>query len=81
MRMARHVLIRDTFRGLFLSREGHWTCDPSAARDFEYTISAVAFCVREKLSRAEVVVKLPGRPDAVLPVDHTAEHPGSAGSD
>ncbi len=81
MKIARHVLIRDPFRGLFLCREGHWTCDSSVARDFEYTLSAVAFCVREKLSSAEVVVKLPGLPDAVLSVDHTAEHPGSAGSD
>ena len=81
MKMTRHVLIRDTFRGQYLGRQGHWTRDVTTARDFEYTLSAVAYCVREKLSSAEVVVKLPGSRDSVLPVDHTAEHPGNAGSD
>jgi hypothetical protein len=51
------------------------------ARDFEYTLSAVGFCVRERLSHAEIVVQMPGGPDSVMSVDHSAEHPGSAGSD
>ena len=79
--MPRHVLIRDTLRGLSLCYHGQWTCDSSVARDFEYTLSAVGFCVRERLSHAEIVVQMPGGPDSVMSVDHSAEHPGSAGSD
>ena len=79
--MSRRVLIRDRVRNLFLSWEGQWTRDAATARDFDTTLFAVTVCMREKLTGADVVVKITGRPDVVVPVDTTAEHPGSAGTD
>jgi hypothetical protein len=77
--MARRIIIRDRSRNLFLTQDRQWSGDETAAQQFESTLFAVTICLREKISGAEVVVKISGHPDTVLPVDTGAEHPGNAG--
>jgi hypothetical protein len=78
--MPRHLLIRDTFRGLFLCHRAEWSLESSVARDLEFTLPAAAFCVREKLCPSEVVVVSSVRPGIVISVDPNGEFPGGAGS-
>jgi len=63
------ILIQQKNSGLYFRDIGQWTRDPSEAMDFLSSTSAIDFCVLNKISHVQLVLKFEEQQyDIVLPV-------------
>ena len=72
-----HVFVLDRYIGLFLSAEGYWTSERSAARDFCATPHAVAHCLAQNIAEAQIAIAREGREEqglTVLRLPRTVSH-------
>jgi hypothetical protein len=62
--------VQNSSSGQFLHSLGGWTAKEEQALDFQKTAPAVEFCVREKLTNAQLILKFGENPefDIILPV-------------
>ena len=63
------ILIQQKETGLYFKDIGAWTRNPSEAMDFLSSTSAIDFCVMNKISAVQLVLKFEEQQyDIVLPV-------------
>ncbi|HWD94380.1 MAG TPA: hypothetical protein VG938_18760 [Verrucomicrobiae bacterium] len=63
------ILLQQKETGLYFKDIGAWDLDPAQAMDFLSSTSAIDFCVANKISNAQIVLKFEEqRYDIVLPV-------------
>ncbi len=63
------ILIQQTETGLYFQDVGAWTRNPTEAMDFLSSTSAIDFCVLNKISGVQLVLKFEEQQyDIVLPV-------------
>lgn len=63
------ILIQQKNGGLYFKDVGEWTRDPAEAMDFLSSTSAIDFCVLNKISHVQLVLKFEEQQyDIVLPV-------------
>ncbi len=63
------ILLQQKESGLYFCDVGSWDLDPSGAMDFLSSTSAIDFCVANKISGVQLVLKFEEqRYDIVLPV-------------
>jgi hypothetical protein len=63
------ILLQQKETGLYFKDVGEWDPDPIQAMDFLSSTSAIDFCVANKISSAQIVLKFEEqRYDIVLPV-------------
>jgi hypothetical protein len=63
------ILLQQKESGLYFCDIGSWNPDPSEAMDFLSSTSAIDFCVANKISDVQIVLKFDEqRYDIVLPV-------------
>jgi hypothetical protein len=67
--MIMRILIQKKDTGLYFQDVGAWTRNPSEAMDFLSSTSAIDFCVLNKISGVQLVLKFEEQQyDIVLPV-------------
>ena len=70
------ILLQQKESGLYFRDVGSWVSDPSEAIDFLSSTSAIDFCVANKISHVQLVLKFDEqRYDIVLPVQIPPEGP------
>jgi hypothetical protein len=70
------ILLQQKESGLYFKDIDSWDPDPSEAMDFLSSTSAIDFCVANKISDVQLVLKFDEqRYDIVLPVLPTPEEP------
>jgi hypothetical protein len=63
------ILLQQKENGLYFKDIGAWDADPTEAMDFLSSTSAIDFCVANKISDVQIVLKFEEqRYDIVLPV-------------
>lgn len=63
------ILLQQKDTGLYFKDVGAWDADPGAAMDFLSSTAAIDFCVANKISGVQLVLKFEEqRYDIVLPV-------------
>ena len=71
------ILIQQKETGLYFRDIDAWTRNPAEAMDFLSSTSAIDFCVLNKISGVQLVLKFEEqRYDIVLPVLSGSAHPG-----
>jgi hypothetical protein len=71
------ILIQQKETGLYFRDINAWTRNPAEAMDFLSSTSAIDFCVMNKISGVQLVLKFEEqRYDIVLPVLNTKPHSG-----
>jgi len=81
--MSMRILLQQKETGFYLKDPASWTTNPQEAIDFPSSTRAIDFCVANKISGVQLVLKFDGqRYDIVLPVAvdrrHHGERPGKA---
>jgi hypothetical protein len=72
------ILLQRKETGLYFKDIDAWDPDPGMAMDFLSSTSAIDFCVANKISNVQIVLKFEEqRYDIVLPVVPPQEGPGS----
>jgi hypothetical protein len=51
------VVLQQIATKLYFQAEGKWTLDPGEARDFGSSLKAIDYCLDQKMSGVEVVLK------------------------
>jgi hypothetical protein len=75
--MIMRILIQQKETGLYFRDVSVWTRDPAEAMDFLSSTSAIEFCVTNKISGVQLVLKFEEqRYDIVLPVLTGKAHRG-----
>jgi len=70
------ILLQQKESGLYFRDVGSWVPDPADAMDFLSSTSAIDFCVANKISHVQLVLKFDEqRYDIVLPVQIPPEGP------
>ena len=63
------ILVQQKDSGLYFQDVGSWTRDPASAMDFLSSTSAIDFCVMNRISDVQLVLKFEEHQyDIVLPV-------------
>lgn len=63
------ILLQEKETGLYLKDVGNWTPEPTAAMDFLSSTRAIDFCVANKISGVQLVLKFEEQlHDIVLPM-------------
>jgi hypothetical protein len=71
------ILLQQKETGLYFKDIDAWDLDPGQAMDFLSSTSAIDFCVANKISNVQIVLKFDEqRYDIVLPVLPAQEGPG-----
>lgn len=72
------ILLQNKESGEYFKDVGDWTLNPSEAMDFLSSMKAIDFCVTNKMSRVQIVLKFDEQHyDIVLPM--SAERSGQMG--
>lgn len=69
------ILLQQKDSGLYFKDIEAWTHDPGEAMDFLSSTTAIDFCVANKISRVQMVLKFEEQPyDIVMPVMKNGHH-------
>lgn len=67
--MTMRILLQQKETGLYFKDVGNWTTEPAEAMDFISSTKVIDFCVLNKISGVQIVLKFAEQPyDIVLPV-------------
>ncbi len=63
------ILLQEKATGLYFEAVGHWTPEPKDARDFLSSVKAIDYCVTNRISGVQLVLKFEEQlHDIVLPM-------------
>jgi hypothetical protein len=70
------ALLRQLGTGLYFISQGQWTADYQAAHDFESSVNAREFCLKQGLTNVQIVLKFDvEKYDIVLPAYYPSPNP------
>ena len=73
-RVTRRVFVQDRRTHAFLNGEHGWTSDAENARDFQTSLTALAYCLQNGLLDTQIVIRFPNpnTADVIVPVQSDA---------